>query len=75
MRILWIVLAGFGCLALDLWLAREFYKAAVMKGWPGKRYFWLSLLLPPAGWALVAALPDRSAQAGAEIISKKLPEL
>ena len=75
MRVLGIALAVLAVLALDAWIAREFYKVASMKGWPRKRYFWFSFLLPIAGWVLVAALPDRGAVPGTEIVSKKLPEL
>lgn len=48
---------------LILWaiylLAKEFYKVAVAKGYPEKKYLWLSFWLGIIGYLLVIALPDR----------------
>lgn len=51
-----IYLALFAILAL---IAKCFYEVAEEKGFPKKKYFWLCLLLPPFGYLLVIALPDR----------------
>lgn len=40
-------------------IAKCFYEAAEEKGFPEKKYFWICLLLPPFGYLLVIALPDR----------------
>lgn len=40
-------------------IAKCFYEAAEEKGFPEKKYFWICLLLPPVGYLLVIALPDR----------------
>lgn len=56
--------------------AREFYKIAVMKGHPQKRYFWWCFLVGFVGWPMVIALPDRgTAQQKAMIDTDELPEL
>ena len=62
-------------LALSYFIANEFYKAAVAKGWPQKKYFWLCFLLGIAGYLLVIALPDRGGSHMADFVSKDLPEL
>ncbi len=74
-NVILIVLASLVLIAADILLAREFYKAAVLKGWPGKRYFWFSVLLPFAGYLLVIALPDRGAAGMTALVSDDLPEL
>ena len=40
-------------------LAKEFYKVAKAKGYPQKKYLWLSFWLGIVGYLLVIALPDR----------------
>ena len=62
-------------IAADILLAREFYKAAVMKGWPSRRYFWFPVLLTQAGYLLVIALPDRGGAGMTALVSDDLPEL
>ena len=39
--------------------AEEFCKIAEMKGYPERKYFWWSFLIPPFGMLMVVALPDR----------------
>lgn len=41
------------------WVAKQFYQIAAEKGFPEKKYLWLSFFLPFVGYALVIALPDR----------------
>ena len=62
MSIFLIILAAVVFLAVDYFVGREFYKAAVMKGWPEKKYFVICFFVPPAGHILVAALPDRGSK-------------
>lgn len=46
-------------LGIDIFCAKSFEEAAVDKGYTDRKYFWLCLLLPPVGYLLVIALPDR----------------
>lgn len=63
-------------LVISWFLAQEFYKAAIMKGWNSKKYFWLSFFFGIAGYLLVIALPDRGAvQQMSVMVSDDLPEL
>ncbi|MBO5555792.1 MAG: hypothetical protein J5927_01275 [Oscillospiraceae bacterium] len=75
MDAIWVLLGVIAALIADYFVAREFYKAAVMKGWPQKKYFWFSFLLGLAGWLLVAALPDRGGPALTAFESDDLPSL
>lgn len=70
-----IILAAVLLLALDAFVAGEFYKAASAKGWGQKKYFWLAFLLTFAGYILIAALPDRGGEQMSVLISDDLPEL
>jgi len=62
-------------LVVSFFMAREFYKAAVARGWPQKKYFWICFLLPILGYLLVIALPDRGGPALGSFVSDDLPEL
>ena len=74
--IITFILAFAAVLAVNFFIAKEFYKAAAMKGWNSRKYFWIAFLLPLAGYILVAALPDRGGKAGvAAIECDDLPEL
>ena len=44
-------------LVISLLVAEEFYKVAVMKGHPSRKYFWISFLLGIVGYLLVISLP------------------
>lgn len=46
-------------LAIIAFIAQKFEEIAQLKGHSG--YFWWCLWLGPAGWLMVAALPDRNA--------------
>lgn len=72
----WVLLAAVALgLALDFLLAREFYLAAAMKGWFSKKYFVYAFLLPPIGWLLIIALPDRGSAGANSFDDRNLPEL
>jgi len=49
--ILWI--------AIDYYLATEFYKVLEMKGYSEKKYFWIAFLFSFAGYLLIIALPNK----------------
>lgn len=60
---------------VDYFVAKEFYKAAVMKGWDSRKYFWICFFLLFAGYILVAALPDRGGKDMSAFHSDDLPEI
>ena len=70
-----IVVIAIAFLAADFFVAKEFYKAAVMKGWASKKYFWISFFLTFAGYILVAALPDRGGKDMSVFCSDDLPDI
>lgn len=43
---------------IDYLIAKEFKKAAELKGYKEKRYFWITFFLGAVGMLLVIALPD-----------------
>lgn len=51
-------------LALDWFIAKEFYAIAVEKGHSDRKYFWWCFWLGFVDWAMVIALPDRNGGAG-----------
>lgn len=70
-----IIIAAILLLAVNAFMAVEFYKAASAKGWGQRKYFWIAFLLSFAGYILIAALPDRGGQQMSVLISDNLPEL
>ena len=64
-------------LIIAVFISREFERIAIMKGHPGRRYFWCTLLLGVVGMLMVIALPDlyMSGRVGRKEISDELPEL
>lgn len=74
-----IILAACVLLLILYLLAREFQRAAELKGYQSQKYFWIAFLCGFVGYLLVIALPDRSG--GAELPSgtadgdSALPEL
>ena len=72
--VLWIA-AILALLAAHYFVAEEFYKIAVMKGWPQKKYRVFALLLWIFGYLLIVALPDRANEAIPAVISDDLPQL
>ncbi len=49
-------------LAVNYFLAEEFYKVAVLKGYSEKTYFWLCFLCTICGYLLVIALPTKKSE-------------
>lgn len=71
-------LAVIVLLGVHWFVAKEFYAAAVMKGWTEKKYLYLAFLLWIVGYILIVALPDRGADklpAAGAVVSDDLPEL
>lgn len=62
-------------LAVHVFVSIEFYKAAAMKGWPQKKYFYMALALWLVGYLLIIALPDRGGNGVRAIEINDLPEL
>ncbi len=62
-------------LILNFFIAREFYRAAVMKGWARRKYFFFAFFLPVIGYLLVIALPDRGSAADGSFESAELPDI
>ena len=62
----WLVISWFA--------AAEFYKIAEDKGYHGKKYFWWAFLLPPVGYLLIVAMPNRSG-GQRTVVNEDLPEL
>ena len=75
MSVVWKILLFAAAAVVSWFVAKEFYKAAVARGWPQKKYFWICFLLPCAGYLLVLALPDRGGPALGAFDSSDLPEL
>ena len=75
MKIVILLLLCLAALVISYFVAKEFYKAAVAKGWPQKKYFWLCFLLTFAGYLLVVSLPDRGGAPIGSFVSGDLPEL
>lgn len=55
-----VIFFGLLYIALMFWIADEFQHVCKEKGYSSRKYFWICVLVPPAGWILCAALPDRS---------------
>ena len=75
MSVFWAFVFTAAAAVISYYVAKEFYKAAVARGWPEKKYFWICFLLPVAGYLLVIALPDRGGPALGSYVSSDLPEL
>ena len=69
------IIIPIAALAAHYFVAQEFYKAAVMKGWPQKKYFVMAFLLTFVGYLLIIALPDRGGSYMKALESDDLPEL
>ena len=58
---LFMLLTVAAVIALVVFVSKEFERIAVMKGHPGRRYFWWTFFTGFIGMLMVAALPDRAA--------------
>ena len=56
-KIIFLLIVYF---ALMIWIAKEFQYVSQKKGYTSNRYFWICLIIPLAGWILVAALPEQT---------------
>lgn len=56
-----LLLIGVIAVVIDYLIAREFYDAAVDKGYTQKKYLWISFFFGIIGYLLVIALPNRRA--------------
>ena len=68
-----LIAAAALAVVLDIVLAREFYLAAAANGWVSRKYFLYAFLLPPIGYLLIIALPDRANVGSFD--DRDLPEL
>ena len=59
-----VIFFGLLYIALMFWIAGEFQHVCEEKGYSSRKYFWICFLVPPAGWILCAALPDRAGRNG-----------
>ena len=53
-------------------IANVFYSIACMKGHNDKKYFWWCFFVPPAGYLMVVALPDRPKEEKSESLFEKV---
>lgn len=76
-NILGYVIGILLALVIDYLLAREFYRAAVMKGHDAEKYLWICFFFSVIGYILVTALPDIGSDKGTvqSISNDELPEL
>ncbi len=56
----WFIFILIVWIAVQAISALQFGAIAEMKGHKSSTYFWFSFLFGPAGWVMVAALPDRA---------------
>ena len=75
MNFVLIGIAVIAILAVHFFVSVEFYKAAAMKGWPQKKYFYMALALWFVGYLLIIALPDRGGSGVRAVEISDLPEL
>ena len=59
-------------IAINFYIANEFYKVAEMKGYSERKYFWIPFFFWFAGHLLIVALPDKNQQIQLNNISKQL---
>lgn len=75
MKFVLIGIALIAILAVHFLVSVEFYKAAAMKGWPQKKYFYMALAFWFVGYMLIIALPDRGGSGVRAVEINDLPEL
>ena len=54
-----IILSVISLFDIRYIICKEFYAAAVQKGYEGKKYFWYGFFFGLVGYLLVIALPDK----------------
>lgn len=64
-----------GLIAAHCFISYEFYKTAVMKGWPQKKYLYIAFFTWIVGYLLIIALPDRGGNFQRAVESDDLPEI
>lgn len=62
-------------LAVHFFVAAEFYRVAVMKGWSEKKYLIMAIFLWVIGYMLIIALPDRGGYGRKAVESDDLPDI
>jgi len=62
-------------LAAHCFVSVEFYRTAVMKGWPEKKYLIMAIFLWVIGYLLIIALPDRGGYGRKAVESDDLPDI
>lgn len=70
-RLFLILIALIIVLVIDYLIAREFYRAAELKGYPQQKYLWICFFFGIAGYLLVIALPT----SGSAPRSDELPDI
>lgn len=75
MRVFLLIVVGLVILALDFFVAKEFYLAAATKGWASKKYFFFAFFLTVIGYLMIIALPDRGSVSAGSFESRDLPQL
>lgn len=75
--IFFILVASCLLIWLWYWIAKQFYQAAIDKGYDDQKYLWITFLLGFIGCALVIALPDRNGTQKVNLQQQKddLPDL
>ena len=75
-----LILFYLALIILSIWvwylISKEFYKSAVLKGFPQRKYLWLTFFLGLLGILLILSLPDRGQDQGSSSHSEDdLPPL
>ncbi len=72
----WIIMALLLLVLLNWGISSAFEQIAEMKGHPERKYFWWCFCTGPAGYLMVAALPDwGEAGTNTDTVRDELPPL